>query len=161
MTFKILMCDLVGLRFDAAGQPDPFEVRNHIEQKGGVFHFGEMDASVSDGKLHFYYIPDISQADELRRLTDRGQFDAVIAAATFIPAECIFAKGGVRIGAGTGNMGSQSWGGGNGLGGIAPLMNTPGFNARATAQMAMRFTPALWRVILIPEKISEISRRLN
>jgi lactate dehydrogenase-like 2-hydroxyacid dehydrogenase len=147
MTFKILMCDLVGLRFDAAGQPDPSEVRKHIEQKGGAFHFGEMDASVSDGKLHFYYIPDISQADEIRRLTDRGQFDAVIAAATFIPAECIFAKGGVRIGAGTGNMGSQSWGGGNGLGGIAPLMNTPGFNARATAQMAMkallRFRPDL------------------
>jgi hypothetical protein len=89
MTFKILMCDLVGLRFDAAGQPDPSEVRKHVEQKGGVFHFGEMDASVSDGKLHFYYIPDISQADEIRRLTDRGQFDAVIAAATFIPAECI------------------------------------------------------------------------
>ncbi|HMB77544.1 MAG TPA: NAD(P)-dependent oxidoreductase, partial [Kiloniellaceae bacterium] len=45
---------------------------------------------------------------------------------------------GVRIGAGTGNMGSRSWGGGNGTGGEAPLMNTPSFNSRATAQMALK-----------------------
>jgi lactate dehydrogenase-like 2-hydroxyacid dehydrogenase len=147
MTFKILICDLVGLRFDASGQPDPSEVKNHIEQSGGVFHLGEITQEPNDGKLHFFYLPDLSKPDEIKSLTDQGQFDAVIAAATFLPSECIFAKGGVRIGAGTGNMGSHSWGGGNGLGGVAPLMNTPGFNARATAQMAMkallRFRPDL------------------
>jgi lactate dehydrogenase-like 2-hydroxyacid dehydrogenase len=47
-------------------------------------------------------------------------------------------EGGVRIGAGTGNMGSASWGGGNGEGGVAPLMNTPSFNSRATAQMGFK-----------------------
>jgi hypothetical protein len=41
----------------------------------------------------------------------------VIAAATFLPKESMFECGGVRIGAGTGNMGSASWGGGNGEGG--------------------------------------------
>lgn len=35
-------------------------------------------------------------------------------------------------------MGSGSWGGGDGRGGVAPLMNTPGINARATAQMVMK-----------------------
>ena len=35
-------------------------------------------------------------------------------------------------------MGSASWGGGNGEGGNAPLMNTPSFNSRATAQMAFK-----------------------
>ena len=67
-----------------------------------------------------------------------GQYDATIVAATFLPADSKFAEGGVRIGAGTGNMGSASWGGGNGDGGEAPLMNTPSFNSRATAQMAMK-----------------------
>ena len=33
---------------------------------------------------------------------------------------------------------AKSWGGGNGDGGDAPLMNTPSFNSRATAQMAMK-----------------------
>jgi lactate dehydrogenase-like 2-hydroxyacid dehydrogenase len=35
-------------------------------------------------------------------------------------------------------MGSASWGGGSGTGGEAPLMNTPSFNSRATAQMAFK-----------------------
>jgi lactate dehydrogenase-like 2-hydroxyacid dehydrogenase len=97
--------------------------------------------------LNFYYAPDLSTHNELLKIAGNGQFDAVIAAATFIPAECPFVLGGVRIGAGTGNMGSTSWGGSNGIGGVAPLMNTPGFNARATAQMTikalMHFRPAL------------------
>ena len=62
----------------------------------------------------------------------------MIAAATFLPKEAVFNEGGVRIGAGTGNMGSASWGGGNGEGGPAPLMNTPSFNSRATAQMGFK-----------------------
>ncbi len=79
----------------------------------------------------------------------------MIAAATFIPKEAQFACGGVRIGAGTGNMGSASWGGGNGEGGVAPLMNTPSFNSRATAQMAMK---ALLKVV--PDlPVDELHRR--
>jgi len=149
MTFRILICDLIGLRLDQHGVPDASEVKAHIEAKGGVFHFGgfEPRETVDDGKLHFYYLPELSTAAEILRLTDQSQYDALIAAATFIPADSIFRKGGVRIGAGTGNMGSKSWGGGNGIGGTAPLMNTPGFNAKATAQMTMksllRFRPDL------------------
>ena len=137
MTFKILICDLVGLAFDASGRPDPKEVQAHIEIKGGAFHLGS-EATALPGKLNFYYLPDISTRDEILALTGEGQFDALITAATFIPADAQFKLGGVRIGAGTGNMGSASWGGPNGVGGLAPLMNTPGFNARATAQMTMK-----------------------
>ena len=35
-------------------------------------------------------------------------------------------------------MACTCWGGGNGTGGAAPLMNTPSFNSRATAQMVMK-----------------------
>ena len=146
MSFKVLICDRVGLHFDAAGQPDPSEVKSHIEFKGGVFHAGTAASPVTD-KVNFFYAPDLSTREELLSVASQGEFDAVIAAATFIPAECRFAEGGVRIGAGTGNMGSTSWGGPNGIGGAAPLMNTPGFNAVATAQMTMKallhFRPAL------------------
>ena len=138
--YKVLVADFVGLKFDAEGQPDPSEVKAHIEAKGGVFHAGPIadDASLEKGRLHFSYQPDLSRADELLPQTDQGQFDAVIVAATFLSEQSIFNEGGVRIGAGTGNMGSASWGGGNGVGGIAPLMNTPSFNSRATAQMVFK-----------------------
>lgn len=139
MTYKILICDLVGLRFGADGKPDSSEVARHIAAKGGVFHLGDaMAQKFHDGRLHFFYCPELSTAPELLALTDKGQYDALIAAATFIPAASVFSLGGVRIGAGTGNMGSLSWGGPNGLGGVAPLMNTPGFNSVATAQMAFK-----------------------
>ena len=138
--YKVLVADLVGLRFDANGNPDHSEVRAHIEAKGGVFHEGALDpsASLEIGRIHFFYQPNLSRADELLPQTENGQYDAVIAAATFLPEACKFAEGGVRIGAGTGNMGAKSWGGGNGEGGEAPLMNTPSFNSRATAQMAIK-----------------------
>ena len=71
-------------------------------------------------------------------LASAGRFDGLIAAATLIPAQAVFSEGAVRIGAGTGNMGGASWGGGDGLGGSAPLMNTPSFNSRATAQMVFK-----------------------
>ena len=146
MSFKVLICDHVGLAFDALGNPDPSEVRDHIKRKDGVFHFGVANPVVN-GKLNFYYAPDLSTREELMSIAGDSQFDAVIAAATFIPAECLFKNGGVRIGAGTGNMASASWGGPNGIKGSAPLMNTPGFNAVATAQMTMRallhFRPSL------------------
>ena len=142
--FKILICDLVGLKFGIDGKPDPTEVKAHIEAKGGAFHEGAIEATqIYASGLHFFYLPDISTEAEILALTDQGQFDGVIAAATFVPKQAIFNSGGVRIGAGTGNMASASWGGGNGLGGQAPLMNTPGFNSRATAQMAFK---ALLRV---------------
>lgn len=138
--YKVLICDLVGLKFAQDGKPDPSEVKSHIESKGGVFHFGPSQDSIinESAKIHFFYVPDISTEAEILPLTDQGQYDAVIAAATFLPKASIFKLGGVRIGAGTGNMGSASWGAGNGLGGDAPLMNTPGFNSRATAQMAFK-----------------------
>ena len=111
-----------------------------MEAKGGVFHEGGLNgkADLEEGKIHFFYQPDLSTEAEILPLTDQGQFDALIAAATFFPAASQFAEGGVRIGAGTGNMGSATWGGGNGDGGSAPLMNTPSFNSRATAQMTMK-----------------------
>ncbi len=145
MAFKILICDLVGLKFGADGQPDPSELASYITAKGGMFHRGDQAGRAIDraNLLHFFYQPDLSTAAEILSVSDKGQYDAVIAAATFIPPGAVFAQGGVRIGAGTGNMGSLSWGGPNGLGGAAPLMNTPGFNAVATAQMAFK---ALMRV---------------
>jgi lactate dehydrogenase-like 2-hydroxyacid dehydrogenase/phosphoserine aminotransferase len=138
--YKVLVCDHVGLKFGKDGKPDYSAVRAHIEAEGGVFHEGPLDEGhdLAAGRIHFFYQPDLSRPDEIRPLTDKGQYDAVIAAATFLPKESVFREGGVRIGAGTGNMGSASWGGGNGEGGMAPLMNTPSFNSRATAQMAMK-----------------------
>ena len=99
---------------------------------------GDEHRSWRKAQIHFFYQPQLSQPEDIRPLTDKGQYDAVIAAATFLPKESVFPCGGVRIGAGTGNMGSASWGGGNGEGGTAPLMNTPSFNSRATAQMAFK-----------------------
>lgn len=138
--YKVLVCDLVGMKFDCSGKPDHSGVRTHIEAKGGVFHEGPLvnEARLEKGKIHFFYQPEISTEAEILPQTDKGQYDAVIAAATFLPKASVFKLGGVRIGAGTGNMGSASWGGGNGEGGEAPLMNTPSFNSRATAQMAMK-----------------------
>ena len=136
-TYKILILDLIGLKFDDHGNPDPSEVKNHIKDRGGEFHFGAGQPA-SPSKLNFYYEPDLSTTAEILAITDRGQYDAVIAAATIIPKESVFKFGGVRIGAGTGNMGSHSWGGGSGVGGAAPLMNTPSFNSRATAQMVFK-----------------------
>ena len=137
--YKVLIADLVGLKFDADGNPDHSQVKACIGGRGGVFHEGAYNSeSLAAGKIHFFYQPDLSREAELLEQTADGQYDAVIAAATFLPADSKFELGGVRIGAGTGNMGSTSWGGGNGSGGVAALMNTPSFNSRATAQMAMK-----------------------
>lgn len=138
--YKVLVADLIGLKFDEHGKPDHSEVERHIGLSGGIFHNGlcEDDSDLEKGKIHFFYQPDLSREDELLPITKDGQYDATIVAATFLPEGSKFIEGGVRIGAGTGNMGSASWGGGNGNGGPAPLMNTPSFNSRATAQMAMK-----------------------
>jgi lactate dehydrogenase-like 2-hydroxyacid dehydrogenase/phosphoserine aminotransferase len=134
--YKVLVMDPVGLRLGADGRPDVGAVRAHIEGQGGVFHEGGIAGAgaLAPGVVHFFYVPDLSREAEILAYTADGQYDAVIAAATFIPAGAVFKEGGVRIGAGTGNMGSRSWGGGSGLGGSAPLMNTPSFNSRVTAQ---------------------------
>ncbi|WP_112312637.1 NAD(P)-dependent oxidoreductase [Pseudogemmobacter bohemicus] len=136
---KILVADLVGLAFDAAGEPDCSGFRAHVESGGGRFHIGSARAvRAEEGRAGFFYMPHLSTSDALIAEAGDGLYDAVIAAATFLPAGTRFDLGGVRIGTGTGNMGSASWGGGDGLGGAAPLMNTPGINARATAQMVMK-----------------------
>ena len=137
--YKVLIADMVGLKFAANGKPDYSAVRADIEEKGGVFHDGPIveGETLSPG-IHFFYQPDLSRDDEILPQTDQGQYDALIAAATFFPKASVFNEGGVRIGAGTGNMGSDSWGGGGGAGGGAPLMNTPSFNSRATAHMAFK-----------------------
>lgn len=137
---KVLICDLVGLKLNEQGQPDHSEIERFIVENGGVFHTGnpaDNAAAFSPEKINFYYQPWLSTEAELLLAGD-GTYDAVIAAATIIPASARFDLGGVRIGAGTGNMTSRSWGGGSGLGGSAPLMNTPGTNSRATAQMVMK-----------------------
>ena len=137
--YKVLVCDHVGLKFGKDGKPDHSAVKAHVVARGGFFHEGPCkDGTKLEPGIHFFYQPQLSKPDEIRPLTDKGQYDAVIAAATFLPKEAVFKEGGVRIGAGTGNMGSASWGGGNGEGGTAPLMNTPSFNSRATAQMGFK-----------------------
>lgn len=139
--YKVLVMDPVGLRTAADGRPDVAEVRGHIEGQGGVFHEGPMElagAAALEPGVHFFYQPDLSREADILAQTADGRYDAVIAAATFIPAGALFEEGGVRIGAGTGNMGSRSWGGGSGRGGSAPLMNTPSFNSRVTAQRVLQ-----------------------
>ncbi len=145
-SYKVLIADLVGLKFDVDGMPDHSAVKAHIEAKGGRFHLGphEDKATLEDGVIHFFYCPNLSREEEILPITQNGQYDAAIVAATFMPKGSLFPEGGVRIGAGTGNMACECWGGGNGTGGSAPLMNTPSFNSRATAQMAMK---ALLKVI--------------
>ncbi|MFC3209328.1 NAD(P)-dependent oxidoreductase [Aquamicrobium soli] len=137
---RVLICDFVGLKLDENGVPDCREVRKHIEDKGGVFHTGSAaDAGELDpDRVHFFYLPHLSTELELLEETAGQRYDGVIAAATVIPKQSPFRLAGVRIGAGTGNMQSASWGGGDGRGGNAVLMNTPGINSRATAQMVMR-----------------------
>lgn len=142
---RILIVDLLGLAPGPDGGTDHSAARAHVEARGGDFHLGSargLPAPASD-RPQFHYLPMLSTEADLLAEAGDGLYDAVIAAATILPAGTRFDRGGVRIGAGTGNMRSASWGGGDGIGGVAPLMNTPGINARATAQMALK---ALLRV---------------
>ncbi|MBO9630470.1 MAG: phosphoglycerate dehydrogenase, partial [Shinella sp.] len=83
----------VGLRFDAEGNPDPSEVRAHIEAKGGTFHDGSYQRETLPAGLHFFYQPDLSAEAEIIAQTADGRYDALIAAATFIPKQAIFPLG--------------------------------------------------------------------
>ena len=137
--YKVLVADLIGLKLNGSGKPDHSAVQAHIEANGGTFHEGLCsDGAALEAGIHFFYQPELSREEEILPITDNGQYDAAIVAATSLPADAQFPEGGVRIGAGTGNMGSKSWGGGNGAGGTAPLMNTPSFNSRATAHMVVK-----------------------
>lgn len=153
---RILIADLVGLKFGPDGAPDASAVRAHIEAQAATFTEGAWDGGALPDGEHFFYLPDLSTMEELEAACCDGQYHAVIAAATFLPEGATFPEGGVRIGAGTGNMACACWGGGDGAGGAAPLMNTPSFNSRATAQMAMK---ALLRVL--PDlKVAEMHARV-
>lgn len=138
--YKVLIADPIGLKHTSTGETDISETRAHIEAQGGVFHLGPVlpATAYKPGTIHFFYQPDLSREEEILAQTADGRYDALIAAATFIPKDAVFKEGGVRIGAGTGNMGSRSWGGGNGVQGQAPLMNTPSFNSRVTAHMVIK-----------------------
>lgn len=143
-TYRVLIADLVGLCFDAEGHPDASEVKTYIQSLGATFTEAGWDGSDLPAGVHFFYLPNLSTPDELAAICCDNQYDAVIAAATFLPEAATFPEGGVRIGAGTGNMVCTCWGGGDGVGGAAPLMNTPSFNSRATAQALFK---ALLRVL--------------
>ena len=41
--YKVLVADLVGMKFDQNGNPDFSELREYIEEKNGVFHEGSID----------------------------------------------------------------------------------------------------------------------
>lgn len=136
--YRVLVCDLVGLAFDSSGQPDCGEVRNHVVEAGEQFHPGPFRGEpLAPGVIHFFYMPNLDTGEQVLAEAVAGGYDAVIAAATIVPEAASFPLGGVRIGTGTGNMRSASWGGPDGAG-TAPLMNTPGFNSRATAQMVFK-----------------------
>jgi len=66
-TYKVLICDLIGLKFDEKGEPDPGEVRQYIEGLGEVFHLGGIQtaATFDAGRIHFFYQPNLSTEDEL------------------------------------------------------------------------------------------------
>ncbi len=149
--YRVLVADLVGLTSGVDGAPDASEFATHLALRGAAFHdcrrasSAELSALLEQSLpagLHFFYQPNLSREDELLAVTAQGQFDAVMVAATVIPAQARFCEGAVRIGAGTGNMGSDSWGGAEGAraegASTAPLMNTPSFNSRATAQMLFK-----------------------
>ncbi|MBL9055556.1 MAG: hypothetical protein JNJ84_04685, partial [Rhodobacteraceae bacterium] len=122
---RILIVDLLGLAPAADGGTDHSAAQRHVEARGGVFHLGSARGAPlpRDERPQFHYLPMLSTEAELLAEAGDGLYDAVIAAATILPAGCRFDRGGVRIGAGTGNMRSASWGGGDGAGGVAPLMN--------------------------------------
>lgn len=51
--YAVLICDLVGLRFGPDGEPDPGEVRAHIEAKGGQFHLSALGDKAGPGRASY------------------------------------------------------------------------------------------------------------
>lgn len=143
---KILIVDLVTLNQSDRSMMG-CEVADYIISFGGMIHY-EDQAYVSlteDNchqhqqalQVHFFYLPHLSDAKQIEELTSQSQYDGVIAAATIIPFAAKFPLGGVRIGAGTGNMQSESFSSGSSIT-KAALMNTPSFNSQVTAQMVFK-----------------------
>jgi hypothetical protein len=66
--YKVLICDLLGLKIGADGKPDVSEAKAYIETKQGVFHFGSLEdaGALAKGAIHFFYQPDLGTADELK-----------------------------------------------------------------------------------------------
>ena len=93
--YKVLVCDLVGLKSGKDGKPDHSAVSKHIEASGGVFHEGPLadEAKLAKGKLHFFYQPHLSARESEPLPVTSGQYDAVIAAATFLPKDSVFKLG--------------------------------------------------------------------
>ena len=91
--YRVLVADLVGLEFDAEGRPSPAEVAAHVADRGASFHPGPLPGSLRPG-IHFSYQPDLSRPDEIRAAAAAGPFDALVAAATFVPADVPFPEGG-------------------------------------------------------------------
>ena len=48
-SYKVLIADLVGMKFDKNGNPDFSEVRDYIQEKGGLFHLGSSDEDFPSG----------------------------------------------------------------------------------------------------------------
>ena len=137
-SYRILVVDHVGLQKGAGGLPDCSAFVDHIRRRGAQFVWQAQGVTSGSGNIVFEYRPELYLDAELIQVAAQRRFDGVIAAATRIPPAALFPEGGVRIGAGTANMASESF-----TTGCAPLMNTPGFNSRATAQMVFK---ALLRV---------------
>ena len=135
---RVLVTDHVGLKEAADGWSDCSAFADHICRRGAQFVWPAQGSSYGSGNIVFEYRPELYREAELVEAAAQGCYDGVIAAATRIPPAALFPEGGVRIGAGTANMVSESF-----TSGRAPLMNTPGFNSRATAQMVFK---ALLRV---------------
>lgn len=57
-TYKVLICDLIGLKFDEKGEPDPVRFGN-ISRLGEVFHLGGIQtaATFDAGRIHFFISP--------------------------------------------------------------------------------------------------------
>ena len=87
--YKVLVADLIGLKFTGLGEPDHSQVQAHIESKSGVFHDSALkaDQELEKGKIHFFYEPNLSTEEELLTHTSNGQYDSTIVAATFLPEE--------------------------------------------------------------------------
>ena len=90
--YTVLIVDLLALRLGKDGAPDDSEIATYICEKGGEFHRRPIRDrhKLKKGKIHFFYQPQLSTEADLLGCTSQGQYDALIAAATFIPQKCAF-----------------------------------------------------------------------
>lgn len=125
--YTILIADRVGF-IDTTGNGVEAEIKQYIKQRNGIFHYGSLSEAGELGEgIHFFYMPDLDEAD-IGREALAGRYDMVNLAATKVPGEACFPKGGVRWGAGTNNFPEKKWE----EKGTA-LMNVPAGNSVRTA----------------------------